>query len=267
VVRRLFYPAGLPARRELACAARRFSAIEINASFLPPPVPLHLCALETDGTRRIPVRGEGKSLHHDNKKLRDVDAPLANLLGSGLLQLGEKLGPILWQLSDALRFDAELLVTFLDRLPASAGEAARLAEAHDARLRHPPAPPPDPRRRLRHVLEVRHPSFSDPKFVRILRDRNVGLVVSDSPDWPLWEEVTSGVAYIRLHGSRDRFASRYTDVELDRWAERIRAWSRGTEPGDAARITERGLPRRKGFDVYVFFDNDAKVHAPATPGG
>lgn len=258
-----FYPAGLPARRELEYAAGRFGAIEINASFyrMQSPDSYRRWRETAPAGFRFAVKGSRFLTH--NKKLRNVEAPLGNFFGSGLLLLREKLGPILWQLSGSLRFDAGRIADFLDLLPRDTAAAARVAAGHDRLLRHPPALPGGPVRRLRHVLEVRHPSYATPAFVRILRDRNVGLVVSDSPDWPLWEEITSGLVYVRLHGSRERYASRYTDGEIEHWAARIRAWSQGSEPPDAVRITGRRPPPRKGYEVYAFFDNDAKVHAPA----
>jgi uncharacterized protein YecE (DUF72 family) len=115
---------------------------------------------------------------------------------------------------------------------------------------------------VRHALEVRSESFMVPELVRLLRRHDVALVVSDAADWPLVEEVTAGFMYLRLHGSQKTYASAYTDRELDRWAERIRAWSTGREPKDAQRITDLKLPRRKTRDVYVFFDNDQQAHAP-----
>ena len=121
----------------------------------------------------------------------------------------------------------------------------------------------DRRRRLRHALEVRHESFRDAAFVRMLRRHRVALVVSDGAGrWPRCEDVTADFVYVRLHGSRELYASRYTDAEIAAWAARIRAWASGGQPADAACSLALAPPRRASRDVYCYFDNDAKVMAP-----
>ncbi|HEV2130942.1 MAG TPA: DUF72 domain-containing protein, partial [Longimicrobiaceae bacterium] len=160
-------------------------------------------------------------------------------------------------------FNPERFGAFLELLPRTTVAAAALAERHDARLEGRSwtyAEHPQP---LRHVFEVRHPSFMIPEFVRLLRRHGAALVFADTAgSWPYAEEITADFVYIRLHGAEQLYASGYTDTQLDWWAERIRAWRAGTEPADALRITSEvpagGLER----DVYVYFDNDAKVHAP-----
>ena len=120
----------------------------------------------------------------------------------------------------------------------------------------------DQNRKLRHAMEIRHQSFIDPAFVRILRKYQVALVVADTASkWPYCEDVTSDFMYLRLHGDKELYASGYTEAVLDRWAERIRAWSSGGEPRDAQRITDQS-PAVTSRDVYCYFDNDIKVKAP-----
>ena len=119
----------------------------------------------------------------------------------------------------------------------------------------------DANREIRHALEVRHDSFRGPEFVALLRRAGVALVVSDAPKWPRFEEVTADFLYLRLHGSKVLYQSGYDDAALDHWASRIARWAEGGEPGDARR-SSRPAPRRR-HDVYVYFDNDAKVRAPA----
>src|SRR5207302_10353437 len=118
------------------------------------------------------------------------------------------------------------------------------------------------RRRLRHVVEIRHPSFLDPAFVQLLRRHAIALVFADAVDWPYAEDVTADFLYLRLHGSEELYASGYDEKALDRWAERIRSWSRGGVPKDAKLIDPAERPHRRVRDVYVYFDNDAKVRAP-----
>jgi uncharacterized protein YecE (DUF72 family) len=116
---------------------------------------------------------------------------------------------------------------------------------------------------LRHAMEVRHESFVDPAFIALLRRHGVAWVVADTPrPWPLFEDVTADFVYMRLHGSTELYNSRYTSEELDRWAECIRAWSSGRQPADARLISGAKPPHRAARDVYCYFDNTDKLHAP-----
>lgn len=257
-----FYPEGLAARRELGFASRQLNSIEINGSFysLQRPESYRRWYEETPRGFRFAIKGSRFITH--NKKLGDVDAALANFLASGLLRLGEKLGPILWQLAAKTRFNEERVESFFSRLPRNTEEAAELGRRHDHRLDGRSWTKSSRRRTLRHAIEPRHESFFTEPFVRLCRRHGIAIVFSDSASWPATEEVTAGFVYLRLHGSHETYASRYTDKELDWWAERIRIWQGGGEPEDAKRCTNLKAPRRKSRDAYVYFDNDAKVHAP-----
>ena len=121
----------------------------------------------------------------------------------------------------------------------------------------------DCRRELRHAIEIRHESFLDPAFVKLLRKHRIGLVVADTAGkWPFVEDVTADFVYIRLHGDKVLYASGYSDRALDLWAERIRAWSEGTERATAQKISADAPTLARSRDVYCYFDNDAKVKAP-----
>lgn len=259
-----FYPEDLPRRRALSYASGRFSSIEINGTFysLISPRSWRRYYEETPAGFVFSVKASRYITH--SKKLKDVRTPLANFFSSGLLELKEKLGPVLWQFPErgpALG-DFE---SFLEILPKDTAAAARLAREHDQRVRAVSIP--DGRnRRLRHALEVRDPDFFSPDFVRLLRRHGVALVFSDSGKWPYAEELTGGFVYLRLHGSPHTYASRYSDEDLDGWAGKIRCWRGGREPRLAARITDHRPPPRKGRDVYVYFDNDAEGHAPHDAG-
>jgi uncharacterized protein YecE (DUF72 family) len=196
------------------------------------------------------------------KELRDIETPLANFFASGILRLEDKLGPFLWQFAPRFRFDAEKLDRFLGLLPRDSEAAASLAKRHDHRLKGRAWTRTDRKRRLRHAIEIRHKSFLDPAFVALLRPHDVALVFADAVDWPYAEDVTADFLYLRLHGSEELYASGYDDEALDRWAARVRTWSRGGEPNDAALIDTASRPSRRARDVYVYFDNDAKVRAP-----
>lgn len=258
-----FYPEDLPRRRELEYASRQFDTIEINGSFysLLKPETYRGWYDATPAGFRFAVKGSRFITH--NKKLGDVETPLANFLASGVLALEEKLGPILWQLPEQFTFDADRVRAFLELLPHDTEVAARLAERHDDRVEGRSWTGSPGRHRLRHALEVRHASFLCPELVRIARRTGTAVVFSHAADWLYTEELTAGFVYLRLHGGEVTYASRYRDEELDRWAERIRLWATGREPKNAARITDRKPPRRKTRDVYVYFDNDQDANAPA----
>jgi uncharacterized protein YecE (DUF72 family) len=243
--RGVFYPRELAHRRELEYLSGKVNSVEINGSFyaLQRPSSYRTWHAQTPEDFEFAVKG-GRFITH-MKRLRDVETPLANFFASGVLALGHKLGPILWQLPPTLAFDADLLTAFFDRLPRSTSAAASLAARHDARLDGRAWTVTDADRPLRHALEVRHPSFTDPAFLDLLHAHGIAVVIADAAaTWPYLEYVTAGFAYVRLHGSTELYASGYTGEALDALADRIRGWT-----GD-------------GVDAYAYFDNDAKVMAP-----
>jgi uncharacterized protein YecE (DUF72 family) len=257
-----FYPEGLPQRRELAFAAERYGAIEINGSFysLQRPESFARWHEETPAGFVFAVKGPRFITHM--LKLRRAAVPLANFLASGVLRLEEKLGPILWQLPPFLRYEEQRFEEFFQLLPRDTTTALAVARKHDARMRGRNWLRSGKRRPLRHAVEVRHESFRSPAFIRQLRRHRIGLVVADTVEWPLLMDVTADFVYCRLHGSEQLYTSGYGTAALRQWATRVRAWSRGTEPRDAMRVMPRAPRRARGRDVYVFFDNDAKVRAP-----
>lgn len=247
-----FYPKGLAQRRELEYAAERLSSIEINGSFyaLQRPESYQRWHRETPTDFLFSVKG-GRFITH-MKKLRDVEIPLANFFGSGVLALADKLGPLLWQLPPNLGFDADRLADFFDLLPRTTTQAAALAQRHDERLTDRSWTTTDEERPLRHAVEVRHESYRDPAFLPLLTEHDIAIVVADTAGkWPLLETVTSDFGYVRLHGDQELYVSGYSETVLDRWAGLIHSWRTGEATPD-------GQPR----DVYVYFDNDVKVHAP-----
>jgi uncharacterized protein YecE (DUF72 family) len=243
--RGVFYPPKLPHRRELEYLSSRLNSVEINGTFysLQRPTSFQKWYAETPDDFRFSVKGARFITHM--KKLAGVEAPLANFFASGVLALGDKLGPILWQLPPTLGFDPERLAGFFAQLPRSTGEAAWLARRHDERLKDRSFTSALTDRPLRHALEVRHTSFRTPAFPDLLREHAVALVVADTAGrWPLLRDVTADLVYVRLHGDVELYTSGYTDEALDRWAAEIGQWLAA------------------GLDVQVHFDNDVKVHAP-----
>jgi uncharacterized protein YecE (DUF72 family) len=154
--------------------------------------------------------------------------------------------------------------TFFDLLPRDTAAAAKLARKRHSRMTGRSRLAIDANRPMRYAVEIRHDSFKDPEFVKILRDYNIALVVAETARrWPMMWDVTADFIYMRLHGDKELYRSGYSDKALDRWAKRIDAWSRGSEPKDAKRVTKEKPPGNRPRDVYCFFDNtDVKLRAP-----
>jgi uncharacterized protein YecE (DUF72 family) len=244
-----FYPDDLPARRWLEYASRRFDSIELNGTFysLKSPAVFERWASEVpDGDFVFAMKG-GRFITH-NLKLRNAEASLGNFYASGVLALGDKTGPFLWQLPATYRFEADRLDGFMRLLPRSADQAEAVARCHDHRLRRGALVTAAENVPYRHAFEVRHPSYFHDEFFDLLRAHRMALVIADTAGkFPYSEELTTDFAYVRLHGSRELYASGYTDGEIDDWAGKIRGW-----------LAPKGGCR----ETYVYFDNDAKVHAP-----
>ena len=257
-----FYPPGLPQRDELSFVAERFPTIELNGSFYSLQRPEYYARWHEQVPRDFVFAVKGSRYITHMLRLRAVETALANFFASGPLVLDHKLGPLLWQLPPSLPFDEVLAEEFLELLPRTTKDAARLARRHDERVRGRAYLRVRNDRPLRHALEVRHPSFATPRLVELLRKHGVALVVADTAGrWPFLEDVTADFVYVRLHGDVKIYESGYTDAALERWAERICAWRDGHEP-PAAKLVAPRLRRSKRRDVYVYFDNDIKVHAP-----
>jgi uncharacterized protein YecE (DUF72 family) len=258
-----FYPEGLPRRRELEFISRHLDSVEINGSFysLQRPSSYARWYDETPADFLFAVKGSRYITHL--KKLNEPERPLANFFGSGVLRLGEKLGPILWQLPPMLGYHEDRLARFLALLPADTASAARLARRHDSRIAGRSWTRALGDRPIRHAIEVRNESYLVPGFTQLLRDHRVALVIADTAGtFPYTEEITTDLVYIRLHGARELYAGAYSERELGWWAARIRAWHAGGESREPRRITTLTPPGARGRDTFVYFDNDAEAHAP-----
>jgi uncharacterized protein YecE (DUF72 family) len=258
-----FYPKELTQARELQYAASRLNSIEINGSFyaLQRPESYRRWAEQTPNDFCFSVKGPRFITHL--KKLADVETPLANFFASGVLGLGPKLGPVLWQLPPTLGFDAGRMNDFLGRLPRSSAAAAELAKGHDERLENRALTVTDADRPLRHAVEVRHPSFAGAELVELLRAQQVALVVADTAQrFPFLDDVTADWVYVRLHGDEELYVSGYGDEALDHWANRVREWSAGRAPQTEHTVAAPAPTRTEGRDVYLYFDNDVKTRAP-----
>jgi uncharacterized protein YecE (DUF72 family) len=249
-------------KRELEYASRQINSIEINGTFysLQRPESFEKWARETPDDFLFSVKGPKYITHM--KKLADIKFPLANFFASGVLKLGKKLGPILWQFPPWLGYGHDRFAAFIDLLPRTSAEASALAGEHTLKKKDWIWTEAIADTKLQYAFEVRHPGFLNPDFIKLLRKNNIALVFADSAGkWPYAEDVTGDIIYIRLHGAEELYASGYSDDQLTWWASRIEKWMAGSEPADAKKVVESG-PRRKKRGIYVYFDNDIKVKAP-----
>jgi uncharacterized protein YecE (DUF72 family) len=261
--RGVFYPGDLAQKRELEFASRAFASIELNGSFYSLQTPQSYASWhdETPDDFVFSVKGPRYITHI--RRLKEVEAPLANFLASGVFNLRAKLGPILWQFPPFFRYDEERFDQFFSLLPRDTAQALRLARGRDARMHGRARLAIDRPRPLRHAIEIRHESFATESFVALLRRHGIALVVADTAGkWPYVEDVTTDFMYLRLHGDKKLYASGYTDAALERWQRRIRQWAAGSQPRDAKLAAAGQTPARRPRDVYVYFDNDVKVRAP-----
>jgi uncharacterized protein YecE (DUF72 family) len=259
--RKTFYPADLRQKDELGYASSVFSSIEINGTFYGPQTP-DVFARWADATPEdfaFTVKSPRFITHI--RRLSEPDHPLANFFASGLLRLGAKLGPLLWQFPPSFRFDAPLMEAFLKLLPHDTDQAVALAKRHDRHLKARAWLQTDATRPVRHAVEIRHESFRDPAFIDLLATYDVALVCADTVEWPRLMDLTSDFVYCRLHGSEELYRSGYTDAALDQWAARARSWSAGEQMLDGEFIGEVASKTKKR-DVFIFFDNTDKLRAP-----
>jgi uncharacterized protein YecE (DUF72 family) len=260
--RGVFYPKDLPQRRELEYAAGIFGSVEINGTFysLQRPESFARWADATPGDFVFAVKGSRYITHM--LRLTKLRKPLANFFASGVLKLGHKLGPILWQFPPQFRFNPENIEVFFNALPRDTGAAVALARRHDKRVSGRSWLRVAENRPLRYAMEIRHPSFVNPDFIKLLRRYQIALVCADTVSWPRLMDLTADFVYCRLHGSEELYASGYDGKSLDQWAARVAAWARGMEAPDGERVISGPAPKRAKRDVYLYFDNDAKVRAP-----
>ena len=261
-----FYPEGLPQKRELAYAAASFNALEINGTFYGLQTPASFMRWRDAVPDGFVFAIKGSRYITHMRRLNAFETPLANFFASGVLALGSRLGPILWQFPPSFAFDAERLEPFLEALPKTTREAARLGRKHDGRLRARAYLRAGDDRPVRHAVEIRHDSFRDEHFVELLRRYGVALVCADTVEWPRLMDLTADFAYCRLHGATELYRSGYSGRALDGWAKRAEAWATGRTMRDGDFVTRARADRRRR-DVFVFFDNTDKRRAPADAKG
>lgn len=225
--RGVFYPPGLRQADELAYASQRLGAIEINATSQSFQKPQSFARWAAQTPEDFLFSVKAHRLCTNRRVLADAGEVVERFVGQGLTELGSRLGPIFWQLMHTKAFDPADFAAFLELLPRELDG-----------------------RPLRHAVEVRHPSFVDPRFVDLCRARGVAIVLLDHPDYPLIDEATADFAYARLVRGRDDIETGYPPEDLDAWARRL------------SRIAT-GDGSQGPHDVFAFFINAGKVRAPA----
>ena len=257
-----FYPEKLTQKKELEFASSKFRSLEINGTFYSIQRASSFSRWKEDTPEDFVFSVKGPRFITHIRRLREVETPLANFMASGVLLLGAKLGPFLWQFPPSFKYQFELLENFFKLLPHDSVAALKLAQEHDTRIRNEDGLDGVGHFPVRHAIEIRHESFRNAEFIELLRKYNVALVCADTVEWPRLMDLTSDFVYCRLHGSEELYASGYDDKALTDWARRVTDWARGDEPVDAERALDKLGKKLPARDVFVYFDNDVKVLAP-----
>ncbi len=202
--RGVFYPEGLSQKRELAHAAQHVTAIEINATFYGRQKPASFANWAAAAPDGFQFSLKASRYATARKVLAEGGDSITTFLEQGFTELGDKLGPILWQFATTKRFDRDDFARFLDLIP----------DGQDGT-------------KLRHALEPRHESFRDPAFIDLARARNMAIVYADSDDYPAIDEATADFTYARLQRSQEDVATGYDGAALDGWADKARGWAKG----------------------------------------
>lgn len=255
-----FYPKGLPQKKELYFASRSVTSIEINGSFYALQTPERYASWYADTPDNFMFSVKAPRYITHIRRLNDVEEPIANFFASGVLELKEKLGAILWQFPPSFKFDEEKFQTFLQLLPAT------IAEAHKNTCKYHPdftIPPHITKNsKLRHAVEIRNETFIAEAFIELLRKYHIAFVIADTAGrWPYAEDITSDFVYMRLHGDTELYNSGYSKEAIERWCQRINSWSQGIQPRDARLIGKRSK-LNASLDVFCYFDNTDKLWAP-----
>ena len=234
-----FYPADLPKAKEADYAVNHLGTIEINGTFYRTQTPATFAKWRDAAPEGFVYAVKALQYCVAKKKLAEAGESIGKFLNSGLSELGDKLGPILWQFRPTRQFDADDIADFLAMLPA--------------RIDGVPA---------RHVLEVRHESFACPEFVELLRKHGAAVVVADHEEHPQIADLTADFVYARLMKTREEIDTGYAAADLDRWADIARGWAKGEQPDGLTYVTDQAAERTPR-DVFAYFISGAKERNPA----
>ncbi len=238
--RGVFYPPGLAQAKELEYASRQLTSIEINGTYYGSQSPETFRKWRDATPEGFVFSVKGSRFTTNRKVLAEAGDSIAKFIDQGVLELEDRLGPLLWQFAPTKKFDKDDFAAFLDCLPPEAGGRA-----------------------LRHVVEVRHDSFQSPDFIALLRERGVGLVYAEHFTYPEMADVTADFVYARLQKGSDDIETAYPEAALDAWAARFKVWASGEQPADLPLAGPDTVPARISRDVFAYVIHEGKVRAPA----
>jgi uncharacterized protein YecE (DUF72 family) len=238
--RGVFYPKGLAQAKELAYAGEHLTAIEINSTYYGSQKPESFRKWAASVPDGFVFSVKASRFATNRKVLSEAGDSIKRFIGSGVTELGDRLGPLLWQFAPFKKFDPADFGGFLELLPKEADGI-----------------------KLRHVVEVRHDSFNSPEFVALIRKFGVAVVYAEHAKYPGIADVTADFVYARLQKGKDDIPTAYPPKALDAWTERARTWAAGSEPEDLVRIDPGHKLAKQPRDVFVYFIHEGKVRAPA----
>jgi uncharacterized protein YecE (DUF72 family) len=238
--RGVFYPKGLKQAEELAYAASHLTSIEINATHYRLQSPKSFRTWAAAAPDGFVFSVKGPRLVTQQKVLAETGNFIRRFFDSGLAELGDKLGPVLWQFAPFKRFDEADFARFLEHLPRELDGL-----------------------KLNHVVEARHASFRDLKFIKLLRDAGVTAAFAEAEDYPSIADLTGEVVYARLQKGSDALPTAYPTKALDAWAERAKVWAKGGVPPDLPLVDATHKHDAKPRDVFIYFIHEGKLRAPA----
>ena len=235
-----FYPGNLAQSRELEYASRQLDVIEINSTYSRAQTPATF-AKWRDATPEGFVFAVKAPMYATNRRvLADGGEIIAGFAGGGVVELGPKLGPIVWEFAPTKVFDPVDFSAFVKLVPRTvAGRPAR------------------------HVLDVRHPSFKCDAFVALARDAGMAAAFTDADDPASFADVTADFVYARIKRASAKWASGFRPRDLDRLVERARLWADGGEPDDVPRVAAAPAERAEPRDVFMMIVSGDKEKAPA----
>ncbi|RVL59382.1 DUF72 domain-containing protein [Sinorhizobium meliloti] len=234
-----FYPDDLPKKRQLEFAGKELRTIEVNGTYYSSQKPATFAKWAAEVPDGFIFSLKASRFVTNRRVLSEAGESMERFLTQGLTELGDRLGPILWQFAPTKKFDAEDFEGFLKLLP----------EKQDGL-------------KLRHVVEVRNPSFQVPDFVKLIEKYKVAVVLAEHADYPMIADVTGDFVYARLQKGTDEVKTCYPPKDLDRWAERLKTFAAGGEPDDLEKAAPERQPETAPRDVFAFFITSGKVNAP-----
>ena len=234
-----FYPETLKAKDELSFASRQLRAIEINGTYYSSQKPATFAKWAAETPEDFVFSLKASRFCTNRRVLAEGGESVMKFVTSGITELGPKLGPILWQFMPTKQFDPDDFGAFLALLPQEQDGV-----------------------RLRHVVEVRHPSFVVPDFVDLLRRHMTACVVADHPEYPMIADVTGDFVYLRLQKGEDENPFCYPEGAFGPWVDRLKAYAAGRMPADLPALAPVGAHSAAPRDVFAFFIAGGKVNAP-----